>query len=82
MTRRGLFFHSLVSGCFCGALAGILDVKLANNYTPTVGHQFEILAAGSLTGAFSSMTGLNLPNGLLLRVDVGGSKVVIVVTQP
>lgn len=72
--------HLEVQGAL--TLDGTLQVTLANGYTPAVDDQFEIVSAATFAGAFASMEGLDLPNGLRLRVDVVEAKITLVVTQP
>jgi autotransporter-associated beta strand protein len=50
------FAQLVVSGD--AILAGALEITLANGFSPAVGHSFDILDWGSLSGTFSS---LNLP---------------------
>lgn len=64
------------------ALGGTLTVTLADGYTPAVGDRFEIASAATLTGNFGTTVGLELPNGLRLRVDFADGKVALVVIQP
>ena len=52
-------------------LGGTLEISLINDFSPTLGDSFEILTFGSLTGDFSSSSGLNLGNGLYLKPVVG-----------
>ena len=49
------------------ALDGALSITLPNpGYRPTQGTQFQIMTFGSYTGAFTSMSGLDLGNRLQL----------------
>jgi autotransporter-associated beta strand protein len=50
------------------SLNGTLAVELINNYAPTAGTTFQVLTADSVTGDFSSYSGLSYPGGVLLPI--------------
>lgn len=62
MTHRALFVHSVAAGCFCGALAGILDALTTSH--AFLGRRFLVIStvdgmivgaiAGVLLGAFAA----------------------------
>jgi hypothetical protein len=58
-------------------LDGILNVELADGFTPTVGQTFTILTRGSGSGSFDSLTS---SSGLTYSVTYGGTAVTITVT--
>jgi len=61
----------------CGAatLGGPLQVKLASDYLPAIGDQFQILSSGSLGGAFTTRS---VPAGI--AVTYSNNSVFLVVT--
>lgn len=60
-------------------LNGTLDVSLANGFLPTVGQTFTFLDYGSLSGAFSSVVGLD--SGYGYSVAYGSSNAILTVTS-
>src|SRR5205823_1268547 len=50
-------------------LAGTLNVSMANGYTPNSGNTFQVITYASRSGAFSTVNGLELGNGLTLYPD-------------
>ena len=57
-------------------IAGNLDVRLVNGFTPTVGQTFRIVNASSFSGAFSSIAGPSQA-GISVSNDGGGVTVKI-----
>ena len=61
-------------------LNGTLNIKLASGYTPAVGNTFDILNASSITGNFSTITGLSINGGEHFTVTtVSGDEIVLTV---
>jgi hypothetical protein len=58
-------------------LDGILDLSLAAGFVPDLGDVYTILSAGSLTGTFASVNGLQLGNGKQFQVEYTGQKVML-----
>ena len=63
------------------ALDGTLTVSLLPGYTPVVDDSFEVLTFTSRTGDFTTYTGLDLGNGLVLQPSYTGSALVLTVAQ-
>jgi T5SS/PEP-CTERM-associated repeat protein len=63
-----------VSGA--ATIAGKLDVRLVNGFTPTVGQTFRIMNASSFSGAFASIAGPSQA-GISVSNDGGGVTVTI-----
>ncbi len=57
-TTQGTTYDLLAVG-HTASLAGTLDVKLLNGFSPTVGEQFNILTYKTLSGGFDSVVGLD-----------------------
>ena len=65
------------------ALNGSLDVALYNGFQPHTGDFFaDIYSAGSVTGAFGSVTGTNLGGGLLLNPISAASSLSLLAALP
>ncbi len=60
------------------ALAGTLQVDLADEYTPTVGQTFTILTCGSESGSFTTLT--TDDTGLTYSVTYNSTSVIIEIT--
>jgi hypothetical protein len=58
-------------------LAGGLNVSAANNFAPTTAETFPVLTAGSLSGTFSSLSGLSFANGIVLNPVYSSTGVVL-----
>ena len=43
-------------------LGGTLNIKLLNNFAPSGGATFEVLAAGKVTGTFATVNGTKINN--------------------
>jgi hypothetical protein len=56
------------------SLNGTLNVTLTNIFVPTIGDQFQILASGSLSGAFAT---LNVPGGVSVNYRTNGVFLVV-----
>jgi hypothetical protein len=60
---------------------GTLVVTFGNGYLPQKGDSFELLTAGSLSGAFDSVTVLGLPDGYILTPGIAAGKLTLEVTE-
>jgi hypothetical protein len=58
-------------------LAGALKVSTANNFSPTAGQNFPVLTAGSLSGTFTTLSGVSFANGVLLQPAYSSTGVVL-----
>jgi hypothetical protein len=64
------------------SLNGTLNIKLASGYTPAVGNTFDILNASSITGNFSTVTGLSINGSEHFTVTtVSGDEIVLTVVS-
>ena len=63
------------------SLAGGLQVSLAGGYVPNIGDSFRIITAGTRTGTFGSVSGLDIGNGRLLALSYDATGVSAVVVQ-
>ena len=68
----------LVSGL--ASLDGTLRVTVTDEFSPTVGSEFEIVAYGTRSGEFASITGNVLANGNILQPDYRDGGLFLVVT--
>lgn len=58
--------------------AGVLEIDLADGYSPSIGDSFVIIeAAGSIDNSFVAITGDTLPNGLVFEVLYSSNAVTI-----
>ena len=73
-TAAGEFDQINVTGA--AALGGGLSVQLVNGFTPTVGQTFRLLKAGSISGAFTSISQPSQA-GISLATDATGVTVTI-----
>jgi hypothetical protein len=69
------FGQLLVSGQ--ATLAGTLQVGTANGFSPTVGQSFPVLAAGSVSGTFASLSGQSFTTGVSLNPVYSATGVVL-----
>ncbi len=69
--------HLNVSGS--ASLAGALNIRFVNGYTPTSGDQCTIMTVGSRTGQFSSINSPGLPADLAWNVTYNATSVVLAV---
>jgi hypothetical protein len=58
-------------------LAGLVDVYMVNAFKPAIGAKFAVLAAGSLTGNFTSTDGTSLGGGVALSEAISGTQAVL-----
>lgn len=65
----------VVSGT--ATLDGVLNVTLINGFQPGVGDAFEVLDYGSHSGAFSTITGVLLPNARIFTPAYGASNLIL-----
>lgn len=79
-TPATLYDQVLVSGT--SLLSGVLDVVLANNFTPVAGDSFDILDLGTVTGAFGSVNLPTLPPNLTWNTSQLYSTGIISVVGP
>ncbi len=81
-TSPGSSYDQLVVGT--AALGGTLQLTLINAFTPTVGQQFTILTAGSLSGTFSTVTLTNFPanRGVNVSYNSPTGTVTVMITGP
>ena len=61
------------------SLAGALNIRFTNGFTPASGNQFTILTAGSVGGTFSAINSPSLPAGLGWSVAYNSTSVVLTV---
>lgn len=63
-TAAGEFDRLVVNGTAGAAsLAGTVNLSLINGFVPAVGNSFPVLAYGSRSGKFTTMTGMDLGGG-------------------
>ncbi len=58
-------------------VGGTLSVALIHSYVPSVGNNFAVITAQSVSGAFGSATGLSIGHGVVLDPTVGSSGVTL-----
>jgi YVTN family beta-propeller protein len=63
------------------SLAGALNVRFVNGFTPSLGNSFTILTASSVSGTFSTINSPALPAGLAWSVTNNGTSVVLTAGQ-
>jgi hypothetical protein len=63
-------------------LSGIIEIKLADGYTPNLGDSFEILRFGSVSGAPTAYRGVSLSPTLYLTPQLSANSLVLVTTEP
>ncbi len=63
------------------ALGGTLKLTLINGFTPTVGQQFTILTAGTVSGTFANTVLANFPAGLAASASYSGTAVTVTITS-
>jgi autotransporter-associated beta strand protein/T5SS/PEP-CTERM-associated repeat protein len=66
LAGAGYYDHTKLSGAATFDPGGSLNVLLPGGYLPGGGESFDILTYGSEVGRFSSYSGLDLSNGLVL----------------
>jgi hypothetical protein len=64
------------------ALDGTLTVALVDGFTPRLGDRFQVLTYGSRTGAFQTLTGLDLGNRLILAPVYSADGLTLVARYP
>jgi uncharacterized repeat protein (TIGR01451 family) len=69
------FSKLIVSGS--ASLAGALNIRFVNGFTPASGQSFMILQAASITGTFSSINSPGLPAGLSWQVTNTGTSIML-----
>ncbi|MBE9160631.1 putative Ig domain-containing protein [Nodosilinea sp. LEGE 06152] len=62
-------------------LDGTLKINLINGFTPTIGDTFQVLKAGTLSGSFTNIQGLNLGNGVILAPTIANNSLILTATQ-
>ena len=62
-------------------LAGELKVELINGFVPICGDAFEVLTAGTLSGAFDAVTLTGFPSDLIILVTYANNSVVLEVVE-
>jgi hypothetical protein len=60
-------------------LDGELEITLLNGFTPLTGESFEIMTFASRTGAFSTITGADIGNGMHFEVSYGATNIILTV---
>ncbi len=68
-----------VSGA--ATLGGTLQISLLDGYLPQVGDSFTIMTYGSATGAFNSVNGLVIGDGLVFKLEQGATELRLVVSN-
>jgi len=63
------------------SLAGALNIRFVNGFTPSLGNSFTILTASSVSGTFSTINSPALPAGLAWSVTNNGTSVVLTAGQ-
>jgi YVTN family beta-propeller protein len=71
--------YSQLSVSGSASLAGALNIRFVNGFTPASGNQFTILTAASISGTFSTINSPTLPAGLTWAVTYSATSVVLTV---
>ncbi len=62
-------------------LGGTLEITLIDGFVPILGDTFVILSAGSITGTFATVTGLDINVDLLFEVSFSATSVTLTVVS-
>lgn len=80
-TQAGTQFDQiLVNGL--ARLGGTLIVELANNFRPKAGDSFQVLSCKARSGTFAHVSGLDVGDGLIIRLDYQPSGVFLQTESP
>jgi YVTN family beta-propeller protein len=79
LTAGTQYSQLAVSGS--ASLAGALNVRFVNGFTPSLGNSFTILTASSVSGTFSTINSPALPAGLAWSVAYNATSVVLTAGQ-
>ena len=64
------------------ALGGTLQIDLINDFVPKAGDSFTIMTYGSATGAFDTVNGLVIGDGLVFKLEQGPTELRLSVLDP
>lgn len=76
----GTNFDQLTIGQMA-SLNGTLNIRLINNFVPSLGDTFVIMTFGSRSGNFATINGLNIGNGLRFDVILNNNDITLTVVQ-
>jgi hypothetical protein len=80
-TTQGVSYDLLsISGT--ASLMGELEVTLLSGFVPELGHTFEFLTAGTMSGEFDSIVLPTLASGLAWDIDYDSNSVSLTVVEP
>ena len=77
--NTGQFNELNVTGT--ATLGGTLNIKLLNNFVPSVGAAFEILAARKVTGTFATVNGTKITDSEHFTVTFNEDNVTLTVVS-
>jgi hypothetical protein len=64
------------------ALDGTLNLSQINNFVPSAGNTFQVIATGSLSGTFATINGTTISSGLVYHPTYSNTGLTLTVGQP